>query len=159
LLAKIRARLNLTITTPHPSQKIELDTDKFLRSIYSIFKQAYQRANKPVPESSYIQVLNLLYVCDIKPEQAIKKIKKHDHPLICDTEERAFPFLWYLWGSSHKKLNDYKPRIFKIQSDMHLYLDTHTKEVIHTPPELHSAAKHTQGLKHDLIVPFISKIL
>lgn len=140
-------------------QKIELDKDKLLSNIRSILIKAYQMAKEPIPENSYVQMLNLLYVCDIKPEQAIKKVEKHNHLIICDTEEHTFPFLWYVWGSSNKKLNFYKPRIFNIKSDMHFYLNTNTNEVINTPPQIDDAARHTQGLKHDLIVPFISKIL
>lgn len=128
-------------------------------NIKSILDKGYQRAKKPNPKNSYVQMLNLFYICDRNLNQAIKKIGVHPNPIICGTEAKNFPFLWYVWGGDNKKLNFYKSRILNIKSDKHFYLDTNTNKVISVAPRLSDSARHTQGMKHNLIVPFISTIL
>jgi hypothetical protein len=140
-------------------QEVDLNKDQLLPNIKSIFGKAYRRANKPIPDNSYVQVLNLIYVCDINPAEAIKKLEIHPNVIICDTERNTFPFIWYVWGGDNRRLNFYKPRIHKIKSDRQFYFNTNTHKVINAPPRINDAARHTQGLQHDLIVPFISTIL
>ncbi|MCZ2845234.1 MAG: hypothetical protein O2U61_01850 [Candidatus Bathyarchaeota archaeon] len=140
-------------------QKIQLENDQLLPNIKSILVKAYQRAKKPIPRNSYVQILNLFYICDRNLDQALKKIDSHPNPIICGTEEKNFPFLWYVWGGDNKKLNFYKSRILNIKSDKYFYLDTNTKKVITVAPRLSDSARHTQGMQHDLIIPFISTIL
>ncbi|WP_176224002.1 hypothetical protein [Thalassobacillus devorans] len=141
-------------------QEIKLDRDQLLRNIKSILIKSHQRINKPIPESSYVQMLNLFYICDKDLNQAIKKIEvHHSSQSICGTEAKDFPFLWYVWGGDNKKLNFYKSRIFNIKADRHFYLDTKTNKVVDGAPQLSDCARHTQGMKHDFIVPYISSVL
>ncbi|PGZ92214.1 hypothetical protein [Bacillus sp. AFS029533] len=140
-------------------QKIQLENDKLMINVKSIFVKAFEKAKKPIPSNSYVQILNLFYICERNLKQAIKKIDVHTNMSICGTEEKYFPFIWYVWGSENKKLNFYKSRIYNIKSDEQFYLDTNTKKVITAAPRLSDSARHTQGMKHDLIVPFISTIL
>jgi hypothetical protein len=140
-------------------QEINLNDDKLLPNIRSIFIKAYNNAKEPIPKNSYVQMLNLIYVCDNDLGQAIKKIEEHPHPIICDKEEQVYPFLWYVWGGGNMNLNPYKSRFRTIKSASHFYVNTYTYEVINVPPGLHDPARHPQGLRHDSIVPFISSIL
>jgi hypothetical protein len=140
-------------------QKIQLENDQLLPNVKSILVKAYQRAKKPIPSNSYVQILNLFYICDRNLDQAIKNIDAHPNLPICRTEGRNFPFIWYVWGGDNTKLNFYKSRILNIKSDKHFYLDTNTKKVITVAPRLSDSARHTQGLQHDLIVPYISTII
>lgn len=140
-------------------QIIDLDGDNLLPTVRSIFLKAYTDANKSVKVNSYIQVLNLMYICDKDLSNAIKKISNYKKPEICKTEEKIFPFLWYVWGNSDAKLNEFKQRFSNIKTDKQFYFHTKNEEIIDKFPELNNPARHTQGLSHDLVVPFISKIL
>lgn len=140
-------------------QKIQLNNDQLLPNIKSIFVRAYERGEKMIPKNAYVQVLNLFYLCDRNFDQAIHKLESHPNHAICGTEEKHFPFLWYVWGGQKRKLNLYKSRILNIKSDKHFFLDTHTEKVVSVAPRYSDAARHTQGMRHDLIVPFISTIL
>ena len=140
-------------------QEIELDGDKLLPNIRSILLKSYKRSKKLIQKNSYIQVLNLLYVCNKDLFQAIKTIAGYPNPIICDTEKKKFPFLWYLWGNDNKNLNSYKKRFYDLDAKTHFYLDTNTKGIISNYPAMNDSARHTQGLSHELVVPYISNIL
>jgi len=140
-------------------QKVDLDGDKLLPNIRSIFLKAYKLKKKTISKNVYIQVLNLMYVCDKDLTVAIKKISAHPGQIICDTEKKDFPFMWFVWGSDNKKLNIYKDRFAPLSRGKNFYLDTKTGIVITNTPGSESSARHTQGLKHDLVVPYISRII
>lgn len=140
-------------------QKINLDGDQLLPNIKSIFKKSYDEANKVIKQNSYVQILNLMYICNKELKQAINKVEKYTTPIICDTEKKYFPFLWYVWGGSDKDLNRFKERFTKLNADVHFYLDTKSKTIVTNAPNLKDSARHTQGLKHDFVVPYISKIV
>ena len=140
-------------------QKIVLDGDKLLPNVRCILLKSYQHSNKQINRNSYIQVLNLIYVCDKNLSQAINKIKGYHDKIICDTESKYFPFLWYVWGADNKNLNVYKKRFSYLNVGLHFYLDNITKEIINRVPDLKDSARHTQGLKHEFVVPYISKII
>ena len=140
-------------------QEIVLDSDQLLPNIRSILIKAFKYSEKKSHKNSYMQVLNLFYVCDNNLIQAIRKIETCQNRIICDAEDKYFPFIWYVWGGDNKDLNIYKERFAKINSNSHFYLNTKTKEVIEYAPGFRDSARHTQGLKHDLIVPHISKVI
>ncbi len=140
-------------------QKIVLDGDNLLPTVRSIFTKAYQHSEKPIQKNSYIQVLNLLYICDKELSQAIRKIGDYPNPIICDTESRHFPFVWYVWGGKKKGLNFYKERFNGLNANLHFYLNTQTNEIVDYSPRPGDSARHTQGLKHELVVPYISSII
>lgn len=140
-------------------QNINLDGDNLLPNIKSIFLKAYGKSNMPIDENAYIQVLNLMYICDKDLDQAIKKIEGHKNPTICLSEEKDFPFVWYVWGNEKGKLNSYKKRFGELNTDIHFFLNTETKEVISRIPTEKEPARHPQGMKHDLVTPYISEIL
>lgn len=140
-------------------QIIDLDGDNLLPTVRSIFLKSYKEMKKPVKVNSYIQVLNLMYICDKNLSNAIKKISDYDKPKICETEKKLFPFLWYVWGNDDIKLNKFKERFAQIKADKQFYFHTKNEEIVERFPNLNNPARHTQGLSHDLVVPFISRIL
>jgi hypothetical protein len=140
-------------------QKINLDGDQLLPNIKSIFEKSYNNANKNIRQNSYIQILNLMYICDKNLKQATNKAGKYSSQIICDTEKKHFPFLWYVWGGSNKELNIFKNRFSNLSANIHFYFDTKSKTIITTSPKEQDSARHTQGLKHDLVVSYISNIL
>lgn len=140
-------------------QKINLDGDKLLPNMRSIFLKAYQNSNIPIDDNAYIQVLNLMYICDKNLGQAIKKIVEHKTVVNCSGERRSFPFTWYVWGNNDKRLNKYKVRFDNIDSEIHFFLDTKTNELVNKKPTVNDSARHTQGMRHELVIPYISDIL
>lgn len=140
-------------------QKINLDGDNLLPNIKSIFLKAYEKSNIPIDKNVYIQVLNLMYICDKDLSQAIKKILDHKNPTICLSEGKYFPFVWYVWGSDDVKLNPCKKRFVALNSDAHFFINTKTEEIISRRPTSNEPARHPQGMKHNLVIPYISEIL
>lgn len=140
-------------------QTIDLKGDNLLPNVKKIFLKAYTYAKKPVKQNSYIQVLNLMYICDKDLNSAIKKIKEYEDPMHCETEGKSFPFLWYLWGNEKKGLNIYKKRFNNLKVNKHFYYHTKEEKIVDTAPGIKEPARHTQGLQHDLVVPFISTII
>ncbi len=140
-------------------QRIKLDGDKLLPNIKNIFLKAYEKSDISVNENAYIQVLNLMYICDKDLSQAIKKIKVHKKPAVCLSEDKHFPFIWYLWGNEDKDLNPYKGRFLETKLDNCFFLNTKTEEIVGRIPTKKEAARHPQGMRHDLVVPYISELL
>lgn len=140
-------------------QKIDLQGDKLLPTVRSILSKSYQNSGKPIYDNYYIQVLNLMYICNKDLSQAVKEIRNYSDPVICDSEEKKFPFVWYVWGNDDKFLNEYKERFYNLVTCSHFYFNTKTKEVINGPPRLKDSARHTQGLSHKLVIPYISNII
>lgn len=140
-------------------QCIHLNGDQLLPNVKSILTKAYESANKTIGTNLYVQVLNLMYICDKDLSSAIKKITKHDELLCCETEQKAYPFIWYVWGNSDKNLNEFKKRFSGINADSHFYLHTQSKKIYTDVPGISDPARHTQGLSHNLVVPFISKLV
>lgn len=140
-------------------QKMSLDGDRLLPTIRSIFLKGYKNSNIAIEENVYIQVLNLMYICNKDLSQAIEKIEDYKDPRICDSEGKDFPFVWYLWGNDNIRLNQYKGRFHTLNTNVHFFLDTKTREVINRMPSPKDCARHTQGMKHELVIPYISDIL
>ncbi|OOP73200.1 hypothetical protein [Clostridium beijerinckii] len=140
-------------------QSINLDGDQLLPNVKSIFTKAYKVANKTIGTNTYIQVLNLMYICDKDLISAISKISEYDKIVNCEKEQKNYPFVWYVWGNSDKNLNKFKSRFSEIKADKHFYLHTKDKRIFVNIPSIDDPARHTQGLPHDLVVPFISTLV
>lgn len=138
---------------------INLDNDKLLPTVRSIVCKSYKSAGVQLPKRGYIQVLNLFYLCNPDLRQAISSISKNTNAKYCLSEKRAFPWVWYVWGGESESLNAFKLRFAAINTNNHLYYDKSIRRVVNKPASTSAFAKHTQGLKHDLIVPYISKLI
>ena len=66
--------------------------DFFLKCSTPFYNQpkAYKLSNKTIAKDSYIQVLNLMYVCDKVLSQAIQKVEEYPTIITCDTEKKNF---------------------------------------------------------------------
>jgi len=140
-------------------QKISLDGDKLLPTVRNIIQKSYRKNNRTIPAGHYVQVLNLFYLCNPKLEDAINQFESQNKKVFCDSEDKAFPWIWYLWGSSNSSLNIYKKRFFNIKADTHFFFNQENQEVCRRIPTANDFARHTQGLKQSLIIPFISRIM
>lgn len=140
-------------------QPINLDGDKLLPNVRSILLKSYARENLSIPERGYVQVLNLFYLCNANLEEAINSINKIPSPIICNSEEKLFPWLWYLWGGSDFSLNKFKNRFASINTKSHFYYNQSAARIENSAATKDSFARHTQGLSHELVVPYIASIL
>lgn len=142
-------------------QPIDLDGDKLLPTVRNIMMKSYEENNIPIINNAYIQVLNLFYLCDENLNRAIEKIKNIDEFMHIedDSENKSFPFVWYVWGGYNKKLSSFKERFFNLDTKNNFFYDHENKIIKNFVPLDADFAKHTQGLKHDFVIPYISKIL
>lgn len=140
-------------------QPISLDGDKCLPIAKSIVLKSYQQINCEPPPNSYIQVLNLFYLCEPKLPLAIRKLKAHKRARKCPSESQPFPWVWYVWGGPSPRLDGYKKRFGTLNTANHFYLDKHASRVIASPASASVFAKHTQGLRHELVLPHIASLL
>lgn len=140
-------------------QAIDLNGDKLLPTVKNIIQKAYQEANINPPKNAYIQVLNLFYLCNKNLDEAIVSMKNSHGPKTCKSEEKIFPWIWYVWGAQDNTLDSYKKRFFRIQAGSHFFYDKNNGKIQNNVPDTKDFAKHTQGLRHDLIVPYIVTLL
>lgn len=139
-------------------QPIELGGDKLLPTVRNVITKAYKTANTSVPERGYVQVLNLFYLCNPNLSQAIASIGSVVAPPLCKSEDGGFPWIWYVWGNESTDLNPHKERFSQIKANHHFFFDNRAKEVKDRPPRHDEFAKHTQGLKHEYVVPYIAQL-
>ncbi len=139
-------------------QKIDIGRDQLLPNVRTIIEKAFLCSGKVIAHNSYIQVLNLMYICNKDLDEAIKKYKGLLNPKICETEGKFFPFIWYVWGPKHKDLDKLKHRFTKISTNAHFYYDNFSEKFTIQYPN-NNPARHTQGLRHDLVVPHMAKIV
>lgn len=140
-------------------KEINLDGDKLLPTVRNIFIKSYKLANIKLPERAYIQVLNLFYLCEPNLNLAKDEAKEKTIKGICETENKNFPFVWFVWGGNDKFLNNYKNRFLFIKTNQAFYYDNGNGNITQNIPTEISSAKHTQGLTHDFVVPYISRVL
>ena len=135
--------------------EIELNGDKLLPTVRNIIKSG----NPNLGGRKYIQVLNLFFLCNPDLGEAIKDYEGAEIKNICETEKNVFPWLWFMWGGYNKMLTTKKLRFKEIKSSKMFYLDSRSKIVRTGFPEDIVCAKHTQGMPHDLVVPFLQELL
>ena len=140
-------------------QPIAPDGDKLLPIVRNIVCQAFDMAEIKIPQRGYIQVLNLFYLCGPDLKEAISDLEQNEYARNCLTEQKEFPWIWYVWGGESKSLNPYKARSLKLKSNQHFYLNQRIGKVMSEIPTNSSFAKHAQGLKRDLVIPYLSDIL
>ena len=140
-------------------QAIKLDGDKLLPTVRNIITSAYSKAQIIPPDQAYIQVLNLFYLCNPNLACALETINNIGDVKPCSSEFKSFPWIWYVWGDSSSRLSPYKKRFSCLDSPNHFFYDNQVKEVKCLPPSLNEFAKHTQGLKHEYVIPYIANLI
>ncbi len=128
---------------------IDLNGDKLLPTARNIFLKYKQN----IKSNEYIQVLNLFYLCNNNLDKAIKEYESiSSDDLICTTEKKLFPFVWYVWGGGNSKLDKYKKRFSSIKTKRHFFFlknNNHYK-MTDRMPEYNELAKHTQGFPYEI---------
>jgi hypothetical protein len=95
-------------------QAISLDGDKMLPTIKNILVAAHHEAALEIGKRDYVQVLNLFYLCNADLKAATRAIKDASDLDVCPSEDKVFPWVWYVWGGSKKTLNGFKERFTNI---------------------------------------------
>ncbi|MCT7557895.1 hypothetical protein [Aliarcobacter butzleri] len=88
--------------------------------------------------------MNLFYLCDADLNNAIKKYENSTSKI--DECE-------------NKQLSNMKDRFNKINSKKHFYLDPRNDCIKENIPSNIDLAKHTQGMRQEKVIDYISKIL
>ncbi len=136
-------------------EEINLNGDKLLPTVRNIFL----KTGIKFPQNQYVQVLNLFYLCNPVLTAAIKENEEDNSMEKCLSENNDFPWVWFVWGGKNKFLDKYKDQFKTIKTTRKFYFDSYEKKVVEGFPNNSTLAKHTQGLKHDYIVPYFKKIL
>lgn len=140
-------------------QEIVLDGDKLLPTVRNIVLKAYRMSGRSVAEKGFIQVLNLFYLCNPNLGAAITAIKNSRGRSACSTEGIYFPWVWYVWGGESTVLTPFKSRFLRINTENHFFFDNKLKQVVKQLPSALDFAKHTQGLRHECVVPHLASII
>jgi hypothetical protein len=140
-------------------QPILLDGDKLLPTVRNIVVKAYRLKGENPNHPSYIQVLNLFYLCEPNLSAAIKMSNVIPDLKICHSETKNFPWVWYGWGGENKMLSKHKLRFKRIKTNHSFFYDKNIGSIESRQPSTADFAKHTQGLKHDKVVPYIANLL
>jgi len=139
-------------------QPIDLANYKLLPNIQSIVSKAYSHRQIQMPSRAYVQILNLFYLCDADLSSGLDKLK-HLAGNFCDTESREFPWVWYVWGDNDPRLSELKLRFHNLRSRRHLFYDPSQSQIRTHCPRPEEFARHTQGLRHDLVVPALASCI
>ena len=140
-------------------QQINLDGVKLLPTVRNILIISYEKAGRKILSGEYIQVLNLFYLCKPELGEAIDLITKHGAPTNCASEFKEFPWVWYVWGGKNEALSQFKVRFNQINTKTNFFFNKAIDSVVIHIPNDKEFAKHTQGLRHDAIVPYITKLV
>ncbi|WOJ92804.1 hypothetical protein R0135_13560 [Congregibacter variabilis] len=137
---------------------IALSGDKFLPTVLSVLRQSYRRAQRPIVPGSYVQVLNLFYLCDRDLTAAKRSLKSCPKAPLCPTEAQDFPWAWFAWGGSDRVLDPLKPRFDALSSARSFYYCKDQGRVIARRPTSQDLAKHTQGMPQSTVVTHLAKL-
>ncbi len=138
---------------------MELDGDRFLPNVRAIVTKAYHRFGRPLPDTAYVRVLNLFYLCDRELSRALRRYAMINGELFCPGEDAAYPWVWYAWGGDDPRLNRFKERLAQLQARHHFYFDGKSRRVMSGPPQTSSHARHTQGLSHQPLVSHLAAVV
>ena len=140
-------------------QPINLNRDNLLPTVRNIVLKSYNNSRQNSPMSGYIQILNLFYLCNPDLKTAILAMQNCKGPRKCATESNKFPWVWYVWGGENTSLNQFKSRVSNLNSENHFFYDQRRQQVINRRPSESDFARHTQGLKHAFVVPYLTEII
>lgn len=151
-------------------QPIKLGRDQMLPTVERVLQKAMLNSGFTIPHRAFVQVLNLFYICNQKLAKAKKLLRKLDYTVTCPAERRTFPWLWYAWGrpkedfgSSYETLTG---RFRHIRAERRFFLDQQPKstnsdkdKLLTRSPNAVDCAKHTQGMRVDLVIGHIRELL
>ncbi|WP_439100262.1 hypothetical protein [Congregibacter sp.] len=138
---------------------IVLSGDKFLPTVLSVLRKSYAAAGEPVPPGSYLQVLNLFYLCDRDLNQAKRSLTHTRRAPPCPEEGRHYPWAWYAWGGPDRLLDPLKKRFDDLHSDACFYYSRDAARIITARPGSEDLAKHTQGMPQPKVISHLAKLI
>lgn len=150
-----------TSTNVSALQPIKLEKDKILPAVRNILIEVFNETGLIIIDNSYIQILDLIYLCDPLLDQAMIKTRKFLPNLSVDCSgNNEFPFVFYTLEKPDNWINKYKNRfINNIRTNNHIWFDYIKKETRLTKPTEIDFAWHIQVLRHNDIIQQIKAIL
>lgn len=140
-------------------QAILLQGDHFLPSVRAVVRKAAVASGATIASGTYVQVLNLFYLCNRDLNAAKRSLLREDADQICPTERRRFAWRWFAWGGTDPVLDELKPR-FRTRRQAHaFYLDGQSGEIRARVPGLTDKARHTQGMPHGRVVEHLTGLI
>jgi len=138
---------------------LSLNGDNMLPSIRNRFRAAYALSGKPIPETGFVRVWNLFYLCAANLRQAIKACAAITSPPFCTSESLLPPIVWFAWGKSDKYLDPLKVRFQRLQLQRAFFFDNRQGKVVARIPQNDDFAKHPQGMPGSPVVQFLKNHL
>ncbi len=138
-------------------QPIILQGDRFLPTVRAIVRKAYEAAAQAPPAGAYVQILNLFYLCNRNLAQAKRGFAELEMPPLCTTERKRFPWQWFAWGGPDPMLDPLKDRYLGRRAKEAFFLSGASKRVHIGKPGPGDHARHTQGMRHEPVVRYLSK--
>ena len=141
-------------------EPINLNGDKFLPTVRNRVLNAYTANSKQLPPRSYVQVLNLFYLCNPTLQAAIQALQGLPAPYPkCPKENQSFGWIWYAWGGFHNTLNQLKGQ-FLGKTQKPIYVEgktlTATSKIPHPTVDF---ARHPQGVRSDKIISALVRVI
>jgi hypothetical protein len=138
---------------------IALGNDRFLPTVRAVVRKAHAAAGIAWPPGSYLQVLNLFYLCNRDLRQARARLSRlHESPR-CPAERRRLPWAWFVWGGADIRLDPLKERFRHRRWPASLFIDGNGGAIRDRPPQPKEHARHTQGMRHDTPLAQLSLLL
>jgi hypothetical protein len=133
---------------------IKLNGDKLLPTVRNILN----KANGKFQKGEYVQILNTFYLCNPDLDEAITRYGDLRVNISCESEKRTFPWIWVVWGGDDNRLKKFKERFYSIENQKFFFFNNSEKAMNLGLPRTGQLARHTQGLKHDYVVPFFQDL-
>jgi hypothetical protein len=132
---------------------IDLNGDKFLPTVRNRIFDAYKQKSKQPPPRSYVQVLNLFYLCNPTLQTGIQTLQGLPIPYPkCPKENQSYEWIWYAWGGFHNTLNQLKGQ-FLGTTQRPIYVEGKTLTAISKVPHpTVDFARHPQGVRSKKII-------
>ena len=129
--------------------ELELGKDKLLPFVKNRFETAYKKRKRlgaDIPNSAFVQILNLFYLCNEDLGQALSRLRGPEEQPVCPAEKNIFPLTWYAWGAENELLAPLKQRFLGRQDQASFYLKRDRKSFGDGIPGPMEFAKHPRGM-------------
>jgi len=140
-------------------QAISLSGDKLLPTVRSFVTRAYELNGRIPAPGSYIQVLNLFYLCNPVLGNALDQrtiVATDDR---CQTETMPFKWVWFVWGDYKPEFSGLKSRFRCIDTHSPFYFDQRQHRIVTRIPGDSDFARHTQGLRGAAVIQHLSSLI
>jgi hypothetical protein len=138
---------------------IALANDRFLPTVRAVVSRAHAAAGLTWPPGSYVQVLNLFYLCNRDLRQARERLSLLREAPRCPAERRRMAWAWFVWGGTDPLLDLLKARFRRRSRRAPFFVGSDCASVVCRAPRTREHARHTQGMRLDAPVAHLATLL